>query len=224
MTFEIHKPRPVALLIAVFAALMLHCTEAKARDIQVATVAGGCFWCVESDFESVKGVIEVTSGYTGGSTSNPTYKQVTKGSTGHYEAVQIRYDADRVSYAELMHMFFRSVDPTDAGGQFCDRGDSYRTAVFVSNSAELKAAQAAKAEAEAALGRSVVTPIIEAGPFYKAEAVHQNYYKGKSIVLTRRGPKTMAEAYKFYRTSCGRDARVTELWGAEAPFAKKFLN
>lgn len=181
--------------------------------------AGGCFWCVEADFEKVRGVSEVVSGYTGGKTANPTYKQVTKGGTGHYEAVEIRYNDSTVSYDQLLHLFFRSIDPTDAGGQFCDRGNSYRTAIFVTNSAELEAAQKAKATAEKELGRKIVTPILKAKKFYQAEAYHQDYYKASDVVLTRRGPKSKANAYKFYRNSCGRDKRIRQLWGSAAPFA-----
>lgn len=188
----------------------------SARDIKTAVVAGGCFWCVESDFERVRGVVDVVSGYTGGNTANPTYATI-KGS-GHYEAVQITYDADQISYAQLLDLFFRSVDPTDAGGQFCDRGDSYRTAVFVANTAERQAAEAAKANAQAALRQQVVTPILNASPFYQAEELHQDYYKGTKTILTRRGPKSQAEAYKFYRNACGRDDRVRQLWGTDAPF------
>ena len=189
---------------------------ALAEDIRTATFAGGCFWCVEADFEKVRGVSEVVSGYTGGSTANPTYETI-KGS-GHYEAVEITYDADVVSYEQLLHAFFRSVDPTDAGGQFCDRGDSYRTAVFVATPAERAAAEAAKASAQAALGRTIVTPILDAATFYEAEDYHQDYYKGENRVLTRRGVKVQSEAYAFYREACGRDARVAELWGDAAPF------
>ncbi|MEZ5746182.1 MAG: peptide-methionine (S)-S-oxide reductase MsrA [Paracoccaceae bacterium] len=185
---------------------------------ETAIVAGGCFWCVESDFESVPGVTEVVSGYTGGTTRNPTYKQVGKGGTGHYEAVEIMFDPAKVSYAHLMELFFRSIDPTDAGGQFCDRGDSYRTAIFVKNARQRAAAEAAKTAAQKALGQKIVTPIVDAGPFYKAEAYHQDYYKGRGIILTRRGPKTQANAYKFYRDACGRDKRVRALWGDAAPF------
>lgn len=201
------------------AALALACVPnmALAEDIQTAIVAGGCFWCVESDFESVQGVREVVSGYTGGTTANPTYDTI-KGS-GHYEAVQITYDADIVSYDQLLSAFFRSIDPTDAGGQFCDRGDSYRTAVFVANPAERAAAEAAKATAQRALGQRVVTPILDQARFYEAEAYHQDYYRGTSVVLTRRGPKSQSDAYKFYREACGRDARVVQLWGDAAPFA-----
>lgn len=184
-----------------------------------AIVAGGCFWCVESDFESVPGVKSVVSGYTGGTTSFPTYKKVGKGGTGHYEAVEITFDNSVVSYADILHNFFRSVDPTDAGGQFCDRGDSYRTAVFTLNKAQQATADAEKAKAQADLGRNIVTPILKAKEFYKAEAYHQDYYKGDNIVLTRRGPKTQSSAYKFYRDACGRDAKVKSLWGKAAAFA-----
>jgi peptide-methionine (S)-S-oxide reductase len=184
-----------------------------------AYVAGGCFWCVESDFEGVPGVREVTSGYSGGTIDNPTYKQVSRGGTGHYEAVEIDFDPGEVSYEMLIGMFFRSVDPTDAGGQFCDRGDSYRTAIFVSGPEQRAAAERAKAAAEAALGQPIVTPILDAGAFWRAEDYHQDYYKGDGIVLTRRGPKVQSEAYAFYRDACGRDARVHELWGDAAAFA-----
>lgn len=203
--------------IIVALSLSLWGQTAVAEDIQTAIVAGGCFWCVESDFESVPGVSEVVSGYTGGTTASPTYRTL-KGS-GHYEAVEITYDADVVSYAQLIHAFFRSIDPTDAGGQFCDRGDSYRTAVFVSNPAERAIAEASKATAQRELGRQIVTPILDAATFYEAEAIHQNYYRGNSLIITRRGVKTQADAYKFYREGCGRDARVLALWGDAAIFA-----
>ena len=134
MTFSIQTAKTAALALLIGAGAILQGTGAEARDMQKTVVAGGCFWCVESDFESVSGVSEVVSGYAGGTTTNPTYKTL-KG-TGHYEVVEITYDADVVSYAQLLHAFFRSVDPTDAGGQFCDRGDVYRTAIFVSNPAE----------------------------------------------------------------------------------------
>lgn len=185
-----------------------------------AIVAGGCFWCVESDFEGVPGVSGVVSGYTGGSTKNPTYEQVGKDGTGHYEAVEITFDNARISYAEVISKFLRSIDVTDAGGQFCDRGKSYRSAIFVSDAAQKAASVAAVAEAEAVLGQSVVTPILNAKTFWPAEAYHQDYYKGSNIVLTRAGPKKQSNAYKFYRKSCGRDDRVKALWGAEAAFAR----
>ena len=210
--------RILALAGAAFIGLMALPNYAAAAKLETAVLAGGCFWCVESDFESVPGVVDVVSGYAGGTTADPTYKRVSKGGTGHYEAVEISYDPDRVSYAQLLHMFLRSVDPTDAGGQFCDRGESYRTAIFVDGADEKGAAVAAIAEARSTLGRNIVTPILAASRFYDAEAYHQDYYKSKKIILTRRGPKSKAEAYKFYRQACGRDARVEALWGNAAPF------
>lgn len=204
--------------LALCLALSPIASVAAAEDIRTAYLAGGCFWCIESDFEKVRGVSEVVSGYTGGTTANPTYETL-KGS-GHYEAVEITYDADVVTYEQLLHAFFRSVDPTDAGGQFCDRGDVYRTAIFVSTPEERAAAEAAKASAQRALGQTIVTPILDAATFYEAEAYHQDYYRGQNRVLTRRGVKTQEEAYKFYRNACGRDQRVLALWGDAAPFAQ----
>ncbi|KUF09563.1 peptide-methionine (S)-S-oxide reductase MsrA [Pseudoponticoccus marisrubri] len=181
-------------------------------------VAGGCFWCVEADFERVPGVGEVVSGYTGGTVADPTYRQVTRGGTGHYEAVQINYDAGRISARQLYDLFFRSVDPTDAGGQFCDRGESYRTAIFVTDPAQRRAAEAAKAAAEAELGQEIVTPILDAKTFYLAEDYHQDYYKGTNRVVTRFGIIQQKDAYKRYRDGCRRDERVEALWGSDAPF------
>lgn len=210
--------RAGVLAVLITIGIGVEVNQAKAEGTETLTVAGGCFWCVEADFEKVEGVHEVVSGYTGGTVKNPTYKQVVGGGTGHYEAVEIQYDPAKVSARQLYDLFFRSVDPTDAGGQFCDRGDSYRTAIFVSDPAEQQAATAAKAEAEKALGQKIVTPILEAGPFYEAEAYHQDYYKGDKLILTRFGPKSQAAAYERYRTACGRDARVKALWGQAAPF------
>ncbi len=211
--------KPALLLTFITLAAMLRVLPAQAAGTETLTVAGGCFWCVESDFESVPGVVGAVSGYTGGKSANPTYDQVSKGGTGHYEAVQITFDPARVSRETLLNMFFRSVDPTDAGGQFCDRGDSYRTAIFVSNSGEKAQAEKAKAQAQAALGQTVVTPILQESTFYPAEAYHQDYYKGEKLVFTRFGPKRQKNAYKAYRNACGRDARVKQLWGTDAPFA-----
>lgn len=194
---------------------------AAAQDSRTLVVAGGCFWCVEADFEKVPGVSEVVSGYTGGTLENPSYREVTRGGTGHYEAVEITYDPAEVGYRELLDLFFRSVDPTDAGGQFCDRGESYRTAIFVADAEERAAAEAAKAEAQAALGQEIVTPVLEAAPFYEAEDYHQDYYKSdERLAVTSVGiavPKSVA--YQRYREGCGRDARVRQLWGTAAPFA-----
>lgn len=184
------------------------------------TVAGGCFWCVESDFESVEGVSEVISGYTGGKTENPTYKQVVYGGTGHYEAVEIIFDPEIVSREQLLKLFFRSVDPTDASGQFCDRGQSYATAIFTTSPEEKALAQSVLAEAEESLEQKIVTPILPASRFYKAEDYHQDYYKGENRILTRFGYIKQSAAYKNYRKGCRRDARILELWGDQAAFAK----
>ena len=182
--------------------------EARAGEdgLEVATFAGGCFWCVESDFDKVPGVVRTISGYTGGALPNPTYKQVSAGGTGHLEAVQIFYDPKQVAYEMLVEIFWRSVDPTDAGGQFCDRGESYETAIFANSLEQKQQAETSKG----ALGRSgvlkqpIVTPIEVAGPFYPAEDYHQNYYNESPL------------RYWFYRSRCGRDSRVEELWGEDA--------
>jgi peptide-methionine (S)-S-oxide reductase len=185
---------------------------AGAAQGETAIVAGGCFWCVESDFEKVKGVSEVVSGYSGGNLKNPTYKN----HEGHYEAVEITFDPAVISYGELMAKFLRSVDVLDAGGQFCDRGDAYRTAIFPLDAAQRAAAEAEVSKAEAVLGQKIVTPVLDAGIFWVAEEYHQDYYKGDDLILTRAGPKRQSKAYAFYRESCGRDARVQELWGDQA--------
>ena len=190
-------------------------TGAAFAKTEKAIVAGGCFWCVESDFERVKGVKSVVSGYTGGSLKNPTYDN----HEGHFEAVEITFDNAVISYDQILHLFLRSVDVTDAGGQFCDRGSAYKTAIFVSNPAQKASATAAVAEAQADLGQKIVTPVKSAATFWKAEDYHQNYYKSSDIVITRAGPKSKKNAYKFYRNACGRDARVKQLWGADAAFA-----
>ncbi|MGS1016417.1 peptide-methionine (S)-S-oxide reductase MsrA [Allosphingosinicella humi] len=166
-----------------------------------AIFAGGCFWCTESDFEKVPGVVAAVSGYTGGTLADPTYKQVSAGGTGHYEAVRITYDPARVSYSELVAYYFRTVDPTDAGGQFCDRGASYRTAIFVADKDERGIAETEKEEVAKELRRPVATMILPVARFYPAEGYHQDYYKKNSL------------KYHFYRTRCGRDARLREVWG-----------
>jgi peptide-methionine (S)-S-oxide reductase len=180
--------------------------------VEKAIVAGGCFWCVESDFEKVAGVVDVVSGYSGGDLQNPTYKN----HEGHYEAVEITFDSSVISYDELMAKFLRSVDVLDAGGQFCDRGNAYRTAIFVNGPAQRQAAETAVAEAEAVLGQKIVTPVLNAKTFWVAEDYHQDYYKGGGIIITRAGPKSQKNAYAYYRESCGRDARVKAVWGPEA--------
>ncbi|MFQ5962527.1 MAG: peptide-methionine (S)-S-oxide reductase MsrA, partial [Candidatus Methylomirabilales bacterium] len=144
------------------------------------------------------------SGYTGGTLPNPTYEQVSAGGTGHREAVRITYDPSLISYADLLTAFWHSVDPTDAGGQFCDRGESYQTAIFVGNDEERRLAEASKRAAQESLGKTIVTPIEAAGPFFPAEAYHQDFYKKSTL------------RYRYYRWGCGRDRRVEELWGEHA--------
>jgi peptide-methionine (S)-S-oxide reductase len=194
------------------AAFALVLTGAAAAEVQKAVVAGGCFWCVESDFEDLPGVLDAVSGYTGGTSENPTYQD----HEGHYEAVEITFDSAVISYNDLISKFLRSVDVLDDGGQFCDRGSAYRTAIFVQDAKQRQVAETELANAEAVLGQKIVTPVLDASPFWIAEDYHQDYAKGTRLVLTRAGPKTQANAYKFYRQSCGRDARVRELWGAQA--------
>lgn len=169
----------------------------------VATFAGGCFWCVESDFDHVPGVISTTSGYTGGKLANPTYHQVSAGGTGHTESVEVIYDPKKVSYAQLLDFFWRHVDPTVKDRQFCDHGNQYRTAIFVHNAEQKKLAEESKKKVAAELGKTIYTEIADAGTFYPAEEYHQDYYK-----------KNPAK-YKFYRWNCGRDQRIEQIWGAK---------
>ena len=210
--------KTVSLALSIALGLVVQAKTSHAQDLETLTVAGGCFWCVEADFEKVTGVREAVSGFMGGNVANPTYKQVVAGGTGHIEAVEITYDASQVSASTLMALFFRSVDPTDAGGQFCDRGPTYATAIFATPD-QMAAAEQAKAQAQADLGQTVVTPILQVSEFYPADSYHQDYYKQRGLILTRFGPKSKANAYKAYRNACGRDQRVKELWGAAAPFA-----
>ncbi len=179
---------------------------ALAADLRTTVLAGGCFWCVEKDFDQVPGVTATVSGYAGGTVADPTYRQVVRGGTGHAEVVRITYDAEQVSYEEILRLYWRSVDPTDPGGQFCDRGASYRTVVFVEGPEERAAAEASRAEAEAALGQPIVTEIVDAAEFYPAEDYHQDFYKKNPL------------RYTTYRKGCGRDARVKALWGDEMAF------
>jgi methionine-S-sulfoxide reductase len=176
-------------------------SPSAAGDTAVATFASGCFWCTESDFEKVPGVVEAVSGYTGGTDPDPTYEEVSAGGTGHAEAVQLRYDPGIVSYEQLLEVYWRSIDFLDAGGQFCDRGDQYRSAIFVHDEEQERAARESKGKLEKAgrFDRPVVTEINEAGVFHPAEEYHQDYYKKNPI------------RYKFYRYNCGRDQRLAEL-------------
>jgi peptide-methionine (S)-S-oxide reductase len=171
-----------------------------------ATLAGGCFWCVEADFDKVPGVISTTSGYTGGNVANPTYEQVASKRTGHAEVVLIVYDPAKVSYEQLLDHFWRTIDPTTKDAQFCDHGSPYRTAIFTHDAAQAKAAQASLVALQKSkpFKEPIVTEIQPAGPFYPAEDYHQDYYKKNPL------------RYQYYRTACGRDARLKQLWGDKA--------
>jgi peptide-methionine (S)-S-oxide reductase len=203
-----------AIMLRYAIALTLACAGAAEAKTQKAVLAGGCFWCVEANFEHVPGVKDVISGYTGGTSANPTYDN----HEGHYEAVQISFDDAKISYGDIINKFLHSTDVVDAGGQFCDRGKAYRSAIFALNGEQAAVAKAEVAKASAALGQKVVTPVLGAKKFWPAEAYHQNYYRSAELVLTRRGPKEKRNAYTFYRNACGRDARVKQLWGSAAEF------
>src|SRR5262245_3057250 len=166
-----------------------------------AIFAGGCFWCVEADFDKVPGVISTTSGYTGGHTANPSYEEVGRGGSGHAEAVEIVYDPAKVTYQKLLDVFWHNIDPLVKDRQFCDRGDQYRTAIFYHGDAQKRAAEASKTAVQARFKQPIETQIVAAGPFTKAEDYHQDYYLKNPV------------RYKFYRFNCGRDARLEELWG-----------
>jgi peptide-methionine (S)-S-oxide reductase len=202
----------VALIVGVVATLAAGSPRAQATTatgpapagLAKATFAGGCFWCVESDFDKVPGVVSTTSGYTGGKVANPSYEEVSAKVTGHAEAVEVVYDPKRVSYEQLVDYFWHTIDPTTKDSQFCDHGSPYRTAIFVHDAQQLAAARASLAALEKtkSFKQPIVTEIALAGPFYAAEEYHQNYYKKNPL------------RYKYYRTTCGRDARVQQLWGA----------
>lgn len=173
----------------------------------VAYFAGGCFWCMERPFEQLDGVSAVVSGYTDGEQQNPTYRQVSSGGTGHAEAIRVVYNPNVITYPELLRVFWHNIDPTDGGGQFCDRGDQYRSGVYVQNAAERRLAEASRRAAQEELrarGNTdrIVTEIKDASTFYDAEDYHQNYYRTNPARYTR------------YRTGCGRDARLEALWGS----------
>lgn len=195
----------VSLLAGVLVA-MLAAGPADAKELEKAIFAGGCFWCMEAPFDRLPGVVSVTSGYTGGHTKNPTYKEVSAGGTGHAEAVQVEYDPSRISYPALLAVFWRNIDPTVTDRQFCDVGHQYRAGIFYRGEEQRKAALLSKA----ALDRNkpfrepVVTGIAPATEFYPAEEYHQHYYKKNPL------------RYSYYRNGCGRDKRLTELWGSGA--------
>ena len=197
------------LLLGVAASSHAQSNPVAASQVAVtakAIFAGGCFWCVESDFDKIAGVISTTSGYTGGQTANPSYEQVSSHATGHAEAVEVVFDPAKVSYQRLLAYFWHTIDPTVKDQQFCDHGSPYRTAIFAQDADQLKIAQASRAALEKSklLTDPIVTDIVLAGAFYPAEEYHQDYYKKNPI------------RYKFYRSSCGRDARLQQLWGNQA--------
>lgn len=168
--------------------------------------AGGCFWCMEPPFDKLEGVLSTTSGFMGGTVANPTYQQVTAGGTGHVEIVQVVFEPARVSYERLLEVFWVNVDPLDDGGQFCDRGPIYRAVIFPKGDAQMEAAQASvlALRESGQFSDPIVTEVRRAGPFYAAEEYHQDYYEKNPL------------RYRFYRTSCGRDRRLRQLWGADA--------
>ena len=192
-----------ALLIAAFCLAAACSAPADPKPVSgqaSAVFAGGCFWCTESDFDKMPGVLSTVSGYSGGKLARPTYKQVSAGGTGHIEAVRVTYDPRRISYAQLVTRFLPTIDVVDNGGQFCDRGDSYRPAIFVANPAERRAAEAALAAAAQRLGQPTKVAVLPASAFWPAEAYHQDYYKKNPV------------QYKFYRWNCGRNQRLKALW------------
>jgi len=181
-------------------------TVGAAANLEKATFAGGCFWCMEHPFDEIPGVVSVTSGYTGGQKINPTYEEVSAGGTGHAESVQIVYDPTKVTYEKLLTIFWHNIDPLARDRQFCDGGHQYRSAIFYHNEEQHRLALQSKAQLEKnkAFKEPIMTEIVRATEFYPAEEYHQHYYKKNPI------------RYKYYRTSCGRDKRLKELWGSEA--------
>jgi peptide-methionine (S)-S-oxide reductase len=207
------------LMLAVAIVVGLGMRGAQAQDTSEGTalVAGGCFWCVEADFEKVPGVTEAVSGFAGGTVENPTYRQVTRGGTGHLEVVLIRYDPAVIEYREILDIFLRSIDPLDDGGQFCDRGHSYSPAIFALDDRQARIAEVALDQAASDLGRNALkVPLREAAPFYPADDYHQDYYKSGDLIISRFGPISKANAYDRYREACGRDRRLRQVWGEAA--------
>ncbi len=192
----------IVLLFAVSGMAAQPATATQVAKNATAIFAGGCFWCVEADFDKLPGVVDTESGYTGGQISNPTYEQVSRGGTGHAEAVRISYDPGKVTYEQLLDYFWRHIDPTVKDQQFCDAGNQYRSAIFHQGDAQRVAAEASKTRLEKG-GRfsRIYTEVVPAGAFYPAEEYHQDYYRKNPI------------RYKYYRTGCRRDARVNEVWG-----------
>jgi peptide-methionine (S)-S-oxide reductase len=198
---------PLALAAGITAAAAQTAPAPQGAPVAIATFAGGCFWCVEEAFEKVPGVLQAVSGYIGGTVDKPTYEQVSSKGTGHYEAVQVTYDPSKVSYPQLVDWFWRNIDPVDAGGQFCDKGSPYYTAIFTHDDEQKKAAEASKQALETSgrLKEKIATRILPAGPFWVAEDYHQDYYK--------KNPNR----YLYYKTACGRAHRLEQIWGPPKP-------
>jgi peptide-methionine (S)-S-oxide reductase len=190
------------------AALLLGGTiisQAQTENTASAIFAGGCFWCMEHPYDETDGVLATTAGYSGGTAEDATYKKVSSGVTSHFEAVKIDYDPSKVGYEKLLYIFWRNIDPFDAKGQFCDKGNQYRSAIFYRNEDEKALAEKSKADLEERFGKPIATEILPAKEFFAAEDYHQDYYMKNPF------------RYKFYRYGCGRDARLEAVWGDEAP-------
>jgi peptide-methionine (S)-S-oxide reductase len=194
--------RPLSL--CVMAAVGLASPSLQAQSDAEAIFAGGCFWCMEPPYDDQPGVSATTSGYIGGELENPTYDDISRGGTGHAEVVKIEYDSEQISYAQLLDIFWRNIDPFAVDRQFCDVGDQYRSAIFYHDESQRELAEASKAETEARFDREIATQIVPATTFWAAEEYHQDYYQKNPV------------RYKFYRFSCGRDDRLEEVWGEEA--------
>ena len=195
------------LRISLLVALSGQCSQAQEtndNDFETAVFAGGCFWCMETAFDPIPGVVETISGYTGGRVKNPTYDAVKLGRTGHYESLKVVYDPKRISYEQLLEVFWRNIDPFNPRGQFCDLGSQYRAAIFVEGDEQRQAAETSLKQIASRTKLKIVTTILQASEFYPAEAYHQNYYQKNPL------------KYKFYRDQCGRDRRLLEIWGAQA--------
>lgn len=195
----------IAIVLTLFPFQLIHATD-RAAKTETATFAGGCFWCMEAPFDKLPGVVSVTPGYTGGQMKNPTYEEVSAGGTGHAESVQIVFDPVKTSYSRLLDIYWHNIDPTVSNRQFCDVGSQYRSAIFYHSDKQRRAAQQSKAALEKRkhFKGAIMTEITPAGEFYPAEEYHQHYYRKNPI------------RYIFYRTSCGRDRRLKELWGSDA--------
>ncbi|HEX2965179.1 MAG TPA: peptide-methionine (S)-S-oxide reductase MsrA [Syntrophorhabdaceae bacterium] len=201
----------VEIFLAIILMAMFVAQDSRAQSkpdvskYEKATFAGGCFWCMEPAFDHLDGVVSVTSGYTGGTTRNPSYEEVSSGSTGHTESVEIIYDPHKMNYAKLLDIFWHNIDPTVADRQFCDVGSQYKSAIYYHNDEQRRLAESSKKSLlDSGKFKRIYTEILPAGPFYKAEEYHQQYYKKNPI------------RYKFYRFNCGRDKRLKEVWGEDA--------